>query len=235
MNRVEVIKKRLQAESTEPNLITKNFFKTEKGDYAEHDQFIGVKVPLLRILSKEFSDLSLNEIQEFLKSAINEERLFALLILVRQYQQADPKTKDLLYQFYMQNLQYVNNWNLVDSSAYLILGAHIFDKDQGVLLQLAYSQILWERRIAIVATLYFIRNNKFDWTLKIALILLEDQHDLIHKAVGWMLKEVGKKDHNALVMFLDQHAVRMPRTMLRCAIEKLPTAQRKLYLGVQGK
>lgn len=154
---------------------------------------------------------------------------------MRQYQQADTKTKDLLYQFYMQNLQYVNNWNLVDSSAYLILGAHIFDKDQSVLLQLAYSQILWERRIAIVATLYFIRNNKFDWTLKIALILLEDQHDLIHKAVGWMLKEVGKKDHNTLVMFLDQHAVRMPRTMLRCAIEKLPTVQRKMYLREQGK
>ncbi|MCP5322722.1 MAG: DNA alkylation repair protein [Candidatus Paracaedibacteraceae bacterium] len=234
MNRVEVIKKRLQAESSEANLTTKNFFKTGQGDYAEHDQFIGVKVPLLRILSKEFSELSLNEIQELLKSAINEERLLALLILVRQYQQADPKTKDLLYIFYMQNLQCVNNWNLVDSSAYLILGAHIFDKDQSVLLKLAYSQILWERRIAIVATLYFIRNNKFDWTLKIALILLNDQHDLIHKAVGWMLKEVGKKDQKTLVMFLDQHAVRMPSIMLRCAIEKLPTEQRKMYLRVKA-
>jgi len=207
------------------------FFKTNRGGYAEHDRFIGVSVPQLRKIAKEFNALSMPELLLLLKSSINEERFLALIIQCNQYKKGDLKQREALYKSYLKHLKYVNNWNLVDSSAHLIIGAHLLDKkDKTLLTLLAKSNNLWERRIAIVSTWYFIRNNQLDWTIKIAKILLQDTHDLIHKSVGWMLREMGKKDEKVLVNFLAQHAHLMPRTMLRYAIEKFPPKQRKAYL-----
>ena len=206
------------------------FFKTGPGEYAEGDEFIGVAVPNLRKIAKSFATLSLEEITCLITSKINEERLLALIILVNQYQKAPPFKQEELYQFYRDNLHHVNNWNLVDASAHLILGAQLEAKNKDILLTLAKSEIMWERRIAIVATWAFIRKNELDWTFKIATILLQDSHDLIHKAVGWMLREAGKRDEAKLVDFLEHNAQKMPRTMLRYAIEKFPPPQRKLYL-----
>lgn len=210
------------------------FYKTAAGQYAAHDQFIGVTVPVLRKIAKQFIFLSLDEIQMLLGSPVNEERALALFILVLQYQKADDAKRESLYQFYKNHLRYVNNWNLVDASAHLILGAHLHGSSKEMLITLAQSTCLWERRIAIVATWYFIRNNELDWTFKIAIILLYDQHDLIHKAVGWMLREAGKRDRSKLADFLDNYAARMPRTMLRYAIEKFSESERKGYL-LKGK
>ncbi len=206
------------------------YFKTGRGDYAEHDQFIGVRVPTLRMIAKQFSTLPQKEIHCLLSSHINEERLLALILLTHQYKKGSLEEKDRIYNFYIQNLSFINNWNLVDSSAHLIMGAHLWDKDKSYLIELASSSSLWERRIAIVSTWYFIRQKDLQWTFKIATLLLHDSHDLIHKAVGWMLREAGEKDHAPLMHFLDEHSHHMPRTMLRYAIEKLSEEQRQLYL-----
>lgn len=206
------------------------FFKTDPGSYAEHDQFIGVSVPHIRSIAKKFFDISLADLEILLQSKINEERLCALIMLVSKYKKADEVYKEEMYQFYLKNMQYVNNWNLVDSSAHLIMGAYFFDKNRDVLLQLAASTVMWERRIAIVATWYFIQQNDLAWTFLIAKMLLQDQHDLIHKSVGWMLREAGKKDEVALIGFLDLYATNMPRTCLRYAIEKFSHKQRIMYL-----
>ncbi len=203
------------------------FFKTGPGDYAEHDQFMGVSVPNLRRIAKQFSTLGPEEIQVLIESPFNEERFLALIILVERYQ----TTKSLeIYEFYMKNLYHVNNWNLVDASAHLILGAHVFDKEKTILLDLAQSQVMWERRISIVSTWYFIRKNETDWTFKLAEMMLDDPHDLIHKACGWMLREAGKRNLLKLKDFLRQHGQKMPRTMLRYAIEKFPPEERKIYM-----
>ena len=167
-----------------PTSRTRSFFKTGKGDYAEKDEFIGVPVPSLRKIAKNFSILSVSDLTSLLSSSINEERLLALLILTTQYQQSTGSLQQSYYQFYLDNLAYVNNWNLVDSSAHLILGAHLWDKDRSLLLTLAQSTNLWKRRIAMVSTWYFIRRDDFLWTFKIAQLLLNDSHDLIHKASG---------------------------------------------------
>ncbi|ACE05723.1 hypothetical protein Aasi_0285 [Candidatus Amoebophilus asiaticus 5a2] len=206
------------------------FFKTGTGDYAEADEFIGVPVPVLRKIAKTFACISLEEIQQLIQSKINEERLLGLIILVNQYGKAPSESKDKIYLFYLSNLSNVNNWNLVDTSAHLIMGAHLLDKDKDILINLANSNSMWERRIAIVATWYFIRKNNLDWTFKIAEILLNDKHDLIHKAVGWMLREAGKRDQQQLILFLNQYTRLMPRTMLRYAIEKFSEQQKKSYL-----
>lgn len=211
------------------------FFKTGPGSYAAHDRFIGVSNPVLRKIAKEFADLTPAEIQALLYSSLNEHRLLALFILVRQYQKASNAQKQEIYCFYLQHIEQVNNWNLVDASAHLIIGTHLIDKEKDLLLEFAQSDNLWKRRIAIVATWFFIRKNLLDWTFKIAKQLLNDTHDLIHKAVGWMLREAGKKDALQLITFLDQHASQMPRTMLRYAIEKFPEDQRKKYLKITRK
>lgn len=205
------------------------FFKTGVGHYAEGDEFIGVTVPNVRKVAKQFMLLSYDDLQVLLQSKINEERLLALIILTEQYKNADDQAKEAIYQLYMHNLKYVNNWNLVDASAHLIIGSYLWDKDRSLLIQLGKSEVLWERRIAIVSTLYFIRKNDVIWTFKIALLLQNDTHDLIHKAVGWMLREAGKRDQAALVNFLDQYAALMPRTMLRYAIEKFSPQEQKKY------
>ncbi len=219
----------LQVSSTVPEEKRSYFFKTDADNYAAHDQFMGVSVPNVRLIAKKFLDLSSHEIEQLLASPFNEERLLGLIILVHQYQKATTN-KDALYQLYMNNLKQVDNWNLVDASAHLILGAHLDDKNKDILIALAKSDDLWERRIAIIATWYFIRNNDLVWTFKIATLLLNDTHDLIHKSVGWMLREAGKKNTQQLIDFLDAHASDMPRTMLRYAIEKFPETQRKAYL-----
>lgn len=230
MNTIQDIQTLLKKSITVPQERATMFFKTGVGHYAQGDQFIGVTVPTIRAIAKQYATLPLEEVQFFLQSLINEERALALFILITQYEKGDNATKEKLYQFYLNNMNHVNNWNLVDSSAHLIIGAHLFTKDRSLLTTLAQSKTMWERRIAIVATWYFIRKNDCEYTFKIATLLLNDTHDLIHKAVGWMLREAGKRDEKALETFLTTHAHHMPRTMLRYAIEKFSEDKRKHYL-----
>lgn len=230
-NVMQKLKDRIQDHVSVTPEKMKLFFKVGKGDYAEGDAFLGITNPNLRKIVKEFKNLTCDVLQFFLKSKFNEERLLALLILVDQYKAASVQAKEQIYQFYLSNLQYVNNWNLVDASAHWIIGAHLHDKDKSLLLTLANSEALWERRVAIVSTWYFIRKNELVWTFKLAQILLKDKHDLIHKAVGWMLREAGKRNQAELISFLDHHKLQIPRTTLRYAVEKFPEALRKSYLS----
>jgi 3-methyladenine DNA glycosylase AlkD len=230
MNILESLRVELLSESIPAHERKGIFFKTGPGDYAEHEQFIGVPVPKLRKLVKAYRTMPLDSVKCLLQSPINEERLLALLMLVERYQKGDATLKQTIFDLYQNYIQYVNNWNLVDASAHLIVGAHLDQRDKTLLLTWASSKILWERRIAIVSTWYFIRQNQYDWTIKLAEILLHDPHDLMHKAVGWMLREVGKRDETVLIGFLDQYANKMPRTMLRYAIEKFSPEKRKDYL-----
>jgi 3-methyladenine DNA glycosylase AlkD len=235
MNTIKEIQTLLRQSVNIPKERSAFFFKIGPDDYAEGDIFIGVRVPTIRAFAKKFSILPLEDIQTLLASPINEERALALFILTDQYQKADAQTKETLYQFFLNNLQHINNWNLVDGSAHLIIGAHLLNSNKDLLVKLAQSIILWERRIAIVSTWHFIRNNDVKWTFKIGLILLNDTHDLIHKAVGWMFREAGKRDQDTLITFLDKHAHHMPRTMLRYAIEKFPENIRKNYLTQKNR
>jgi 3-methyladenine DNA glycosylase AlkD len=231
MNQLSNIKTLLQQYAQVPKEKQSYFFKTGPGHYAEHDKFLGITIPNLRKIAKSNKNLAHEDIETLIKSPYNEERLMALFILVEQYKQGDELVKDHIYQFYLSQLSQVNNWNLVDASAPFIVGAHLHQKNKEQLLTLAQSQSLWGKRIAIVSTLYFIRNNDLEWTFKIAKLLLDDKHDLIHKAVGWMLREAGKKDQNQLIDFLEQYAGQMPRTMLRYSVERFPEQQRKIYLN----
>jgi 3-methyladenine DNA glycosylase AlkD len=203
------------------------YFKTSPGSYAEHDSFMGVTVPVLRKIAKRFLYVTLEDLGLLIQSKINEERLLALIILAVQYKTGSIAQKEEIYQFYRTNMRHINNWNLVDASAHLIIGAHLFERDRDSLEELAASQNLWERRIAIVSTWYFIRKSDLEWTFRIAKLLLNDSHDLIHKAVGWMLREAGKKDEARLISFLSDHAHQMPKTMLRYAIERLSKEQKE--------
>lgn len=231
MNQLSNVKTLLQQYAQVPKEKQSYFFKTGPGHYAEHDKFLGITIPNLRKIVKSNKNLAHEDIQTLIDSPYNEERLIALFILVEQYKQGDKAVKDSIYQFYLSQLNQVNNWNLVDASAPFIIGAHLHQKNKELLLALAKSQVLWERRIAIVSTLYFIRNNDLEWTFKIAKLLLHDKQDLIHKAAGWMLREAGKKDQNQLIDFLEQYASQMPRTMLRYSIERFPEPLRKTYLS----
>ena len=210
---------------------SQRFFKTGKGDYGEGDQFLGIRVPVLRSHVKRYQSVSLEDIQQLLKSPFHEERLFALLLLVHQFKKKNDTVKASIYQLYLGNTDYVNNWDLVDSSAPHIVGVYLEKRDRQVLYQLVQSPSLWERRIAIMATFQFIRNHQFEDTLNLSKQLLEDPEDLIHKAVGWMLREVGKRDGLSARTFLKTHHQTMPRTMLRYAIEKFPSQERKAYLA----
>lgn len=219
----------IAAASVSPERVSR-FFKTGSGDYSEGDRFIGVTVPDVRKIAREFHALSCDDLHELLLSKSNEERLLALFIVVLQFQRSDELGKKKVYDFYMHHLQHVNNWNLVDSSAHVIVGAYLYNKDKQILFTLAESKDLWERRVAIVATWFFIRQGQVETTFELAAVLLDDGHDLIHKAVGWMLREAGKRDVRRLIEFLEKHAAHMPRTMLRYSIEKFPEAERKNYL-----
>jgi len=209
------------------------FFKTGKGEYGEGDVFAGLKVPTQRKLAGEFRDLSLTDLKILLNSPVHEERLISLFILVDKYEKGDEQEKKVIFSFYLKNRKGINNWDLVDLSAPKIIGKHLLTQDKILLFKFAMSKNLWERRIAVLSTYEFIRNNDFKTTLKIAELLLEYEHDLIHKAVGWMLREIGKRDLQAEEKFLKIHYKKMPRTMLRYAIEKFPETKRKKYL--QGK
>lgn len=206
------------------------FFKMGEGEYAAGDQFHGVYVPVLRKLAKECRILLLDEVGKLLRSPFNEERLLALLILNARYKKGTQDEREQIYQFYMRQREYVNNWNLVDGSAPYIVGEYLLNSDKAVLFDLVRSENIWERRISIVATAAFIRRHEFETTLKISEILLEDSQDLIHKATGWMLREVGKRDETVLEMFLKQYSVKMPRTMLRYALERMVPEKKKYYL-----
>jgi len=206
------------------------YFKTAIGEYGEGDIFIGVNVPTQRKIAKRFSDLPLVELQKMLRSKIHEHRLTALLILTIQFEKGDEKNRKKIFDFYLKNLRFVNNWDLVDQSAHCIVGAHLATSSRLILRELSVSENVWRRRIAIVSTYYFIRQKDFADTLALAEKLLGDKHDLIHKAVGWMLREVGKRDEKVLRKFLDKHRRKMPRTTLRYAIEKFSEADRKKYL-----
>jgi len=208
--------------------ILQGFFKTGRGEYGEGDVFLGITVPQSREIAKQFAHIELNEVKKHLQSKIHEERLIALLILVEKYKKSDDKKE--IADFYLSNTKHINNWDLVDLSADRILGGYLFDKDKKMLFELAESANLWKRRIAIVSTFNFIKQGRFDETLRIAELLIKDKHDLIHKACGWMLREVGKRDEKVLKDFLKKNYKHMPRTMLRYAIERFPEEERKKYL-----
>jgi 3-methyladenine DNA glycosylase AlkD len=216
--------------SPEAAAFAARYFKTGPGQYGEGDVFVGIRVPVLRKLAREYRALPEGEVRTLLRSEVHEGRLLALLILVAIATGGDEATKRRVYDLYLAHTQYINNWDLVDSSAREIVGGYLFDKDRRLLDRLARSEVLWERRIAIIATAYFIARGQFADTMRIAERLLSDPHDLIHKAVGWMLREVGKRDEAALEGFLNTHHRVMPRTMLRYAIERLPEESRRAYL-----
>jgi 3-methyladenine DNA glycosylase AlkD len=207
--------------------IYQNFFKTGEGQYGEGDVFIGVSVPNTRKVAQKYKDISLDVVEELLISKIHEERLLGVLILVHKYKM---NNDERIAEFYLKHNSKINNWDLVDLSADKIVGHYYFEKDRGPLYILARSKNLWERRTSIIATFYFIKNNQFDDTLAISEILLNDSHDLIQKAVGWMLREVGKIDLDVEEEFLKKYYKNMPRTMLRYAIEKFPEEKRLSYL-----
>jgi 3-methyladenine DNA glycosylase AlkD len=203
------------------------FFKTGKGEYGEGDKFLGLTTPQMRKISAKYKDLPLINIQQLIRSPFHEERSIAIQILVIQF----PDNQWVIYDFYLKNTEFINNWDLVDISAPKIIGAYLLDKPKDILFQLAKSGNLWERRIAIISTLAFIYKGDPRLTLQISALLLNDKHDLIHKAVGWMLREVGKRcGEKYLTDFLDRYGKSMPRTALRYAIEKFPETKRKVYL-----
>lgn len=210
--------------------ILSNFFKTGKGQYGEGDKFIGVTVPSCREVAKHNKDVDLKIIEELLYSEIHEERLCGLLILVEQYRKKDLEKRKNIFDFYVSNTTNINNWDLVDLSAPKIIGEFLLDKDKSILMNMAKSCSLWERRIAIVSTITFIRKGIYEPTINIATLLMEDKEDLIHKAVGWMLREAGKKEKKVLIDFLDKHHKTMPRTMLRYSLEKLDKQEKEYYM-----
>ena len=225
------IKGRLRRFATkEKASLLQRFFKTGPGQYGEGDRFLGVMVPGIRSVVKEFHDAPLGESVDLLRSPWHEDRLCALLIMVSQFERGDDALRNKVYSLYLRNTRYVNNWDLVDLSAPKIVGPYLDGGSRALLYRLVRSKMLWERRIAVLATFPYIRKGDFDDALALSKILLGDDHDLMHKAVGWMLREVGKKDVSALEAFLKQHHRNMPRTALRYAIERFPEAKRKKYL-----
>ena len=207
------------------------FFKTAPGEYGAGDKFLGLRVPALRKLVRDYRQLNDADALEMLASSWHEERLLALMLLVDGYDRGDESRRARIHRAYLEHTRYINNWDLVDASAEHIVGPHLEAREIALLEQLARSDDIWERRIAIISTFHFIKRNEFAPTLKIARLLLEDSHDLIHKAVGWMLREVGKRDRRVEDAFLKKHYKKMPRTMLRYAIERHPETLRKRYLA----
>ena len=209
---------------------SQRYFKTGKGEYGYGDKFLGIRVPVLRKTVKEFKDTSITEIQKLIKSEYHEVRLISLLLMVQMFSKGEIDTKEKVVNLYLKNTKFINNWDLVDSSASYIIGAWLFQKDRAILYELARSDLLWDRRIAIMSTAYFIKNNQYNDTLKISKILLSDSEDLIHKAVGWMLREVGNRDIEREEQYLKKYYKKMPRVMLRYAIEKFSKERRQAYL-----
>lgn len=234
------VQRALKALSTPERAATNAwFFKTGPGQYGEGDKFIGVRVPDQRTVAKQFSDLPLADIETLLNSAVHEHRLTALHIVNLQFEKArkkkDERTMRALYSFYMRKRSCVNNWDLVDSSAHKIVGPYLCNRSRARLYTLARSRSLWDRRIAIIATMHFLTHNDFEDTIAISTVLLHDSEDLMHKAVGWTLREMGKRDINVLRSFLDEHSHEMPRTMLRYAIEKMSARERAHYMAAASR
>ncbi len=229
----KVVSKLKSESSSEKAEVLSRFFKTGKGAYGEGDRFLGVTMPEVRRVAREFRELAFSEIEKLLSSPYHEVRMTGLLILVDRFERADETGRKEIYEYLLDHRGAMNNWDLIDAIVPKIVGAYLVTqrKKRKNLYTLAQSDDLWERRIAMLATFSFIREDDFDDTLAIAELLLDDPHDLIHKATGWMLREVGKRDLATLRGFLDAHAFRMPRTMLRYAIEKLPEAERKGYMS----
>ena len=210
---------------------SQRFFKTGEGEYGAGDRFLGIRVPVVRKFAKQHTDMTLRQLLAFLKSPYHEERLLACIALAALYKRGDENVKREVYESYVANLDYVNNWDMVDGSAHLIVGPWLQEKSRKPLYSLAKRKDLWRRRVAIMSTYHYIRLGDFDDTLGIAEILLGDDEDLIHKATGWMLREVGNRDRPTEEAFLKKHYLNMPRTMLRYAIEKFPESRRKAYLN----
>ena len=210
---------------------SQRFFKTRPGEYGEGDTFVGVRVPALRRLAQQRRGVSLRVAERLLQSPIHEERLLALFILVKRYERSNATVRKEVFDLYQRNMRFVNSWDLVDSSAHKIIGDFLRNRSRRLLRRLAKSGVLWERRIAIISTMAYIKDGEFGETLKIAEELLRDDEDLIHKAVGWMLREIGNRDRKVEEVFLKKHYKAMPRTMLRYAIEKLPETKRRRFLA----
>jgi 3-methyladenine DNA glycosylase AlkD len=236
MTAAEVVQAARAEGDPERATFLQTFFRTGPGEYGEGDAFLGLRVPQSRKLARRFRDLDLDEYQALLDSDFHEVRLIGLLIMVDAYARAQKlgpegeAARDDIFTLYLANTHRVNSWDLVDSSAHRIVGPHLYGADTGLLDELARSESLWERRIAMLATAHFIAQGEFEPTLRVAEILVDDDHDLIHKAVGWMLREVGKRDVEAEEAFLVRHYRTMPRTMLRYAIEKFPEPRRQAWL-----
>jgi len=211
--------------------LLQGFFKTGKGEYGEGDIFLGVMMPQQRAVAKKFSDISLIEVLKLLKSKIHEHRMTAVVILAERSKKGTDQERKKIYDCYLKNTKYINNWDLIDVTTPHVIGRYLLDKPRKVLYKLAKSKSLWERRISIIATSMFISKGDFKDTIKISEILLNDEHDLIHKAVGWMLREVGKRDQAVEERFLKKYYKKMPRTMLRYAIERFDDKKRKFYMG----
>ena len=232
MHKAETIKKELtKLADKEKAVKLSGFFKTGKGQYGEGDIFIGITVPDQRKTAKLFYDTGLSEIEKLLDDPIHEYRLTALLILIQKYSKSDATGKKNIADFYLSKTSKINNWDLVDLSAHQIIGNYYFSSDREILYQMAKSSSMWEQRIAVVSTYYFIKRNDFKEILAFSEMLLDHKHDLIHKATGWMLRETGKMDLAVLRKFLDKHHKVMPRTMLRYSIEKLDESERKKYMA----
>lgn len=211
---------------------SQRFFKTGPGDYGHGDRFLGIRVPTLRTVAREYRAAPLSAALALLRSPLHEERLVALFVLVDQFARGTPAARRQIFSEYLKHVpKHINNWDLVDSSAHLIVGAYLEQRDRGVLYELARSPHLWSRRVAIMATFWLVKRGSFDDTLALAELLLDDGHDLIHKAVGWMLREVGNRDAELAQRFLKRHCRRMPRTMLRYAIERFPPSKRRAYFA----
>ncbi len=224
----------LEQQNAERAITSQRFFKTGKGQYGEGDVFVGLTAPQSRIIAKQYRSISHEDLDILLRSKIHEERFIALEILVMQYEATkDEEERKRIFDFYLAHTEWINNWDLVDTSAEYIVGKYLEGKDTTILTKLAHSTSIWERRIAIIATFAFIKKGKFDETLRIAELLLNDKHDLIQKAVGWMLREIGKRDLAVEEHFLKKHYQIMPRTSLRYAIERFPEGKRKEYLNGQ--
>jgi 3-methyladenine DNA glycosylase AlkD len=231
MNYIDLIEELKKYEDSVKADHSKRFFKTGIGEYAEGDQFFGLTNPQVYAVVKKFRDLPIGEVKKIIKSPVHEVRMSSLQLLIWNFYKGDEKTKNDIYNFYLANTRYVNNWDLVDLTAPHIVGKYLIDKPRDILYKLAKSTLLWDRRISIIATFSLIRNNEYHDTLTISEILLTDKHDLIHKAVGWMLREVGKRDLQTEETFIKKHYKFIPRTSLRYAIEKFPEGKRKLYLS----
>lgn len=236
MNAKDVMKALHAHGSAKDALFLQRFFKTGAGQYGEGDKFIGVRVPMTRKVCSQFRDLALPEVQKLLDSKVHEHRLAGVIILANQYPKVSEVSKQAIYDLYLKNVYggQINNWDIIDVTAEHVVGAHLEHKPRHVLFELAKSDDVWQKRVAILSTFYFIKHGESETTIKIAEILLHDKHDLIQKAVGWLLREVGKRiDEKLLTKFLEQNAKKMPRTMLRYSVERLSPQQRTYFMGLK--